>query len=439
MSQVLVQDRGRDELLRSARDLACRGDVAGEVAVLELRAGGQAVKTDGRRGELLAKLGAGELVEVEIDFLAYEQMPGKLNRKAVRFRDGALVALGRSGRGTPFLRDHAQRDLEARAGTVIASVTEKVGDGHYQIRQTARVTAPWAVEALLRGNLDRFSIGWNPTGDVLCSACNKPVYSVCYHYPGDRLREQEVDGAKKLVRDRAGSIVVEWVFTDAELVETSAVNVPAVPSTQIEGIRAALCALDSVSGGDSPPEEKVMEKLKVALVALLGLAATASDDEVITAVKTKGDKLNALEAQNAELTKLQARLAAEAEAARVAIASRELEEFIAGAVKERKLIRGSAMETSLRAYWQSDKDGATKLLESMLAISPVGEPGQRDKAPPAPGPQPGSALAAADERIRQHSPGASVDGVSKVLAGLGFDKAAQERVITNQLAPKKEV
>ncbi len=417
---VLVDPGNRDKLLDAARAAACRGD-AHDGAVLALRAGGETV-AGGRRAELLTKLAAGELVELEIEILAFEQKLGERNRKSVRFRDGALVGLGRSGKGTPFLRDHEQWDVLARGGTVLASTTEKVDEGHYRIHQTVKVTSPWAVEALLRGNIDRFSVGWNATGEVLCSACNKPVFSRCYHFPGDRLRELEEDGVKKLVRDRTGSVVVEWIYTEAELVETSAVSVPAVPSTQIEGIRAALSALDGsalkTDQGENPPEENTMQ-LKAVLATILGIAATASDDEVIEAVKSDRAKLNALDAQNTELRKAQAKSNAEAEALRLAAEQRELEEFITLGIEEGKIVPKSKQEESLRHFFNVDKEGAKQLLASSARITQAKAPRQSGGQDPTPAPGASTTLASVEQGLKEY--GATPSGVRKVLAQLGSD------------------
>ena len=386
-------------------------------AVVELRAGGAAI-TPSRRDELLAQVAAGSYVELEIDLLAFEQETGKRNRSFVRFREGALVAFGRSGKDTPLLRDHEQGDLLARAGTVISSSTTKVAEGHYQIRQVAKVTAPWAVEALLRGTLDRFSIGWNPTGEVLCSACNKAIFSRCYHFPGDRLSEQtDENGGKRMVRDRAGSVVVEWIYTEADLVETSAVSVPAVPTAHIEGIRAALAALgpvgDELFGADDAPKKDTMLKSK--LIALLALAATAGEDEVLTAVESQRERLRLTEGQRDELAKKTAELAARQAAQDAASAKQAEESFIEGAVRARKLAPGSKLESDLRRYFALDQKGARELLDGMPETTLVGAP--RQSGGPDPTPHAGDVLAQVDAGLKQV--GATPEGVRKVLAALG--------------------
>ncbi len=230
--------------------MACRATLGATVLAMRTAAAGAVVAmTPARRDELLAKCKAGAYVELELDLLAYEQKPGVTNRNFVRFRDGGLVAMGRTGKNTPLLRDHAQGDTLAKAGIVLDSTTEKRADGDYVIRQTVRITATWAVELALRNLLSTVSIGWNPTGPVNCSAC-KATIDNCYHWPGTRLAEvDDGDRGKRMVRKADGPITVEWIFTDAELVETSLVTVPAVPGAHIEEIRAALSARQQQTQG----------------------------------------------------------------------------------------------------------------------------------------------------------------------------------------------
>lgn len=249
-----------EQALAEVMPLVCRAAESGALTALRAAEGG--VITSATRDELLAKVKNGEHVEVEVDILAYEQRPGVSNRNFVRFRDGAMMRLGLSGRGKPFLRNHDQQDVMARGGTITKSQTEKRGEGDYAIHQTVRLSAPWAVELALRGLMSGTSIGWHATGPVECSVCGTEVYTKCYHWPGDRVTEESAgDGTKRYVRDRSGALVVEWVFTSADLTENSAVNVPAVPAAGVEAVRAALTAAlpdDAVGNGlerEAPPQE----------------------------------------------------------------------------------------------------------------------------------------------------------------------------------------
>lgn len=414
------------ELFAEARVVASRA-MAG--STLALRHNGTTLAAGSTEiDELLARAVRREAVELELDIVAYEQEPGKRNRNAVRFKDGKMIALGRTGRGRPYMRDHKQGDVTARGGTVIASSTTKVSEGHYKVMQTVRLTEPSAVERALRGLMDTVSIGWNPTGPIECSACGKPVLvrGWCWHWPGDEIA---LNGGTEVS-------VIEWIYTDAELLETSEVSVPGVPTAGIEGIRAALSAALN-RGGMAPPQENDQMKNLPAYVALLGLAATAGEDDILPAVEALKKQRDALQASNTELGKLQVRLAAEQEVARAAIAAQELSDFIAGGVAEGKLVPGSAMETSLRAYHASDKGGAVALLASMPRIVPVGQPSQAAK--PAPMPAGGAGndkLEAAAQRIAEHSPAASLDGVRATMLALGKSPAEADRIIAAQLAPK---
>lgn len=351
-----------------------------------LRAGGQVVDK-ARRDELLAQCMAGAYVELELDVKAFEQEAGKSNRNFIRHRDGALMDLGRSGKGTPFLRDHRQGDSLARAGTVVASRTEKVAEGHYVIHQTVKLTASWAVELALRGLISTVSIGWHPTGPVMCSACNAEIFSVCWHWPGDKLREVDLgEAGKKLKRDSTGDITVEWIFTESELVETSIVPVPAVPSAHIEDIRAALTAsipgLRSASereGGlheDPDPDPHKENDMDPELLKLLGLAPTATKAEVLAAIEAK---LKEAGADKAELAIAKASLSTfqtDIDGLKADKAKRDQDTFVLEALSSGRMAKGE--EPMVRALYEASPERATKLMADRKAgsVTPVGAPRQ---------------------------------------------------------------
>ncbi len=370
-------------LLKHASEM-CRAVGAVDGTVLAMRSGGSDVSNE-RRDELLAKCQVGEYVELEIDILAYEQKPGVMNRNFTRFRDGELLAMGRTGRNNPFLRDHAQRDTLAKGGVITASKTEKRADGDYAIMQTAKLTAPWAVELALRGLLDTVSIGWNPTGPVLCSACNAQIYTKCYHWPGDRLAEVDTDeGGKRKVRKADGPITVEWIFTGAELVETSAVNVPAVPGAHIEGFRATLAAGSGSNRSDKLQENEM--NLLAVLATMLTLAPSAGEDEVIKAVDSlKRDRDTArkeLTIADSERTKL----AAIVEGHQATERQTEEDAFIRDAVSTGRITL--ADEGAWRDLYQANADRAkTRMAERAAGCStPVGQPRQSTTVPTDPKP-----------------------------------------------------
>lgn len=406
--------------------LACRAAIAVGMTVLAMRtpAGAETIST-AQRNEMLAACKAGEYVELEIDLLAYEQKTGVTNRNYVRFRDGALMALGRSGARTPLLRDHEQYDALARGGTIIASRTEKRDDGDYAIIQTAKLTAPWAVELALRGLLDGVSIGWNPTAPVLCSACDAAIFTRCYHFPGDRLAEVDAEGGgKRLVRKADGPIAVEWIFTEAELVETSLVSVQAVPSAHIEGIRAALASGPDIDRDHASHGDQM--HLLAALVARLGLAATAGDTEVINAVEalkrerdTARSELGIAEAEVATLTAANdAYKAGETKAAS--------DKFITDALSSGRIAPGD--EDSWRDLYELDSKRATERMSKRKAgsVTPVGRQRQSEKEPAE---DKGADTASQKGAVKTAFEGAGVnyDAAKKFAAGFGatkFDETA---------------
>lgn len=362
----------RSSAIERATQVCSRATVG--TTVLAMRSAGVDVSA-AKREELLSACAAGGYVELEVDVVAFEQAPGSLNRKHVRFRDGAMMKLGTSGRGNPVLRDHEQNDVNARAGTVIASKTEKRADGDYVIRQTFRLTAPWAVALALRGLLDTVSIGWHPTGPVNCSACDAPIFSSCYHLPGDRLK---FDGNRK-VSDDAGELVVEWIFTDAELVETSLVSVPAVPSAQIEGIRAALAAEPLFQ----PQESVSMRTIFPALAAILSLAPTAGEDEVMPAVEALKKDRDTFAAKLAISESERTKLAAIVEEHRGVQRKADEDTFVRDALSSGRI--APADDGMWRKLFSLDASGAREEMakRAVGCATPVGAPRQAGGQEPA--------------------------------------------------------
>ncbi|HWU91598.1 MAG TPA: Mu-like prophage major head subunit gpT family protein [Kofleriaceae bacterium] len=411
LREVLAKLGGNPTELRKHAPQLFRAAVG---SVAALRAAGGGAITPELRDEMLAKCMAGAHVELEVDLLAYEQQTGARNRNSVRFRDGGMMTLGRSGKGTPFLRDHAQSDSLAKGGTITASSTEKRAEGDYCVRQTMTLTAPWAVEMALRGLLGSVSIGWNPTGPVMCSACNAPIFSRCWHCPGDRLAEADAEGGgKRKVRQADGPIVVEWIYTEAELVETSAVNVPGVPSARIEDIRASMAASLAASNpdlraelasggdflrGDLVPEENEMDP---ELLKLLGLSSTATPGEVLAAVNKR---VNDAATDKATLAIVQGELAAfktQLAGLQADLNQRAEETFIAGALASGRITKGD--EKHWRTLHQLDAKRAGELMAERAegSATPVGQPPQRgtDPAPgPIPAPERSSIILAGGER-----------------------------------------
>lgn len=384
------------------KDVATIARASCENPALVLRANGAAV-TGEARDEMLRRCAAGDYVELELDVLAFEQRPGVSNRNYVRFRDGGMLAMGRTGVGTPFLRDHDQWDAMARGGTVVASTAEKRGEGDYAIRQTVKLTAPWAVELALRGLLTTLSIGWRPTGPVLCTVCNANFFR-CSHMPGQRYTEradESAPGGRTFVPDPTGTLVCECLYTAAELVETSGVNVPAVPSAQIEAIRASLAAASDPAGelaaawqqfralwapdGDGlAAQEQHDMKFLQALAALLCLPPTASEDDVLRGAETMK---RAGDTAKAELAIAQQDLkVANAENAILSGEKKKsaADKFIADALATGRITLGD--EAAWREFYGLSKDKAEARMSERPAgaAMPVGVPRQSlsDATPP---------------------------------------------------------
>lgn len=243
-----------------------------DAKIVNLRAGGGADLTAEKRKTLLAAVMAGEHVELELELLAYEQKAGERNLQCVRLRDGAMMAFGRSAKGRPFLKNHDQRDVMSRGGKIVDSATERVGDGHYIVRQTVSLTAPWACEMALRGLLDSLSVNITPTSSVTCSVHGGGVFEDCYCWRGDEIVDE--DGSKQ---------IVEWIYDDADSYETSAVNNGAVQTAHIESIRAALMLSAAETKRGSEPQKAHVNFLQK-LCQQLGLAATTDENGILNVV-----------------------------------------------------------------------------------------------------------------------------------------------------------
>lgn len=398
------------KMLATLSRASCRGEVT-------LKAAGGGALTDEMRDEMLARCAAGQYVELELECMAYEQKPGEQNRNFVRFRDGAMLALGRSGVGRPFLRDHEQGDALARGGTILESQATKRGEGDYAIRQRVKLTAPWAVELALRGLLDTLSIGWNATGDVACSVCSSNFYR-CSHALGQRYAMKTFDdGSSRPVADANGPMVCERVYSSAELVETSAVSVPAVPSAQIDAIRAALSA--------SPQEKEI--NMNPQILALLGLASTAGDTDITKAVESVIAAKKIVEGQRDELATQLAAVSAKLAGYETVLAQKVEDEFVAEAVRSGKLIPGSAFEQSLRNYHGKDAEGAKALVASSPRVTPIGAPGAGSAPPDA-------KASNADATIT--GLGGDVNKIRANLLGAGIPADKVEQLLTNTVGGK---
>lgn len=359
--------------------------------VLSIRYGDRTVTLaalDKDRLELLGKVRQGEPVELDVEIRAFQQLDGVSNRNFTRFKKGILRRLAKSFKGVPLLRDHDSGSLEARAGTVTASKAVPI-EGGLAFDMSARITAPWAVEAVLAGNLDRFSIGWDFPGldSLECSECKCEVFSECSHFPGDKLE----DGGR-----------VEFVFTEAEGVEVSAVSVPAVRGTGIEQVRSALnAALSRQPKGSRKAEDQDMESIAKAL----GLKKTAEEQTIIAAIGALEARAENAEKANTEAAGKLAEATKEAEELTAQIhelsaegRARDVETLCAEYSDRFPVERNEAgekvtskLETQIRKMAEGDLEGARGMLEAMPSQRPElgADPAVTEvKRQPAKGPMP---------------------------------------------------
>ncbi len=316
-------------------------------------------QSDIDRAELEAAR-AGKAIEKTITFVAYVQN-GEPNKNFVTFSPEILGELADSFVGVPFLRDHNQQDIASRGGMVIGSRLVDA-DGCKSIELTAKLTSQWAVVALLEGNIDRFSIGWDHPGleTINCSLCQSPALSECQHLPGD-----QVDGQ-----------TVEFVFTQARAIEVSAVTVPAVAGTGILQFRSDLetIAASKAALKGSNMDKKVKETL--------GLAESADDSAILAAATTLKAEVEAhkeaVKLANADkeelasqLSNVQSQLAAIKEEQHQLVVDRLFADFadrLPVARNEEGERVPSELEVRLRAVAATDSEAAKGILMSLSSV-----------------------------------------------------------------------
>jgi len=346
---------------------------------------------------------------LHLDITAYRQ-PAAPNRRFLRFLPENLPEFARSFVGQPFLRDHAQRNSAARGGTVLSSGLVYAADGP-EMHQTVELVKAWAIEGALDGTIDRFSIGWDTTGEILCSVCEGPLWEgKCYHMPGDT-----IDGRR-----------VEAIITGSDGVETSSVNVPAVVGTGVHAVRAAFAALAACRPKPIRvrSEEVPMSKLP-ALAAVVALADDADEDAVLAAVKKMAEDHDRLAAcydaeqkahleTRARLDKVVAELGAtrkaELERLRPALLEK-LRAKVGLAVDGRKPKDGGTwFERQLDAELEKSPADAERFVEelpqivpkgilSRAPVTPEGEAKRREEARSA-----GDQLGLSDEDYKKYAP-----------------------------------
>lgn len=252
--------------------------------------------------KILSKLDEGTPTALIVEAVTYIQRDTP-NLNFVRFSESSLGNVAMTGNGTPFLKDHNQTELDARGGTVIESFAA-VENGETVFKQKIKVTKPWAILGVLDGTIDRFSIGWRSTGKV------------SYLHNGEEVTEENLIWPGQELEDGSA---VEWVFEEAELIEVSAVNVPAVPGTSINEVNEFRASLSYALGWE-PPLNKLGAKQRtrkmIKVLQKLGLDESACEDKAVQELEGIQSKTISLQAEldatkaqlqgsNEELAKLQ--------------------------------------------------------------------------------------------------------------------------------------
>lgn len=331
-----------------------------------------------KRAALITAVRAGEHVELLVNATTFRQKDGVMNRKKTRLAAAALDATARTFVGMPVLVDHNQWSQSSRIGTITSSeLSMHGGTGWASFNQQLKIVKPEAVISVLDGTIDRFSIGWLATGPVMCSVHGVDVRGSdsCYCWPGDSVM---TDGKSQ---------TVEFVFTSAEGIEVSAVNVPAVKGTKVDDIRTAL-ALELDIRPRSAEPARTMNFTK--LMAALSLATLASpEDDARAAEVVEGLRRGRLAAEQERDTARGERDTARAELATAQLAATNAEKagretrvksMLDGAYRDGKLLFSRSAEDPTKVLASPREERLRRIaaepnglaaLEAELAEMPV--------------------------------------------------------------------
>lgn len=226
----------------------------------------------GARADVLGRFHEGKVKTLRFDADVWTD--GK-NKNHFRFPEAELQNFAASFKGEPFLMDHSH-ELGKRGGTIIDSVlTEK--NGRKVIRQTIEAVKPWAIEGVLDGTIDRFSVGWD-FDQTLCTACNSSILT-CAHL------------GQLGKRDRSTGKPVEVLWTGIKGIETSAVTNAAAEGTgqvlaQLSALAKELANGNGNASGISPEQEEEA-RMKEKVLYLLGLPANTAEPEALSALEAR--------------------------------------------------------------------------------------------------------------------------------------------------------
>lgn len=436
-SHVLLEPRDGRLILASDIEIFTSLSAGQRPATTELKAND--ADANEYRLELLRQLASGQRLELVIKrALTYKQSTyrGKMkNRNSLRFngKPEALAALAPTWKGQPFLVDHNTHEQAARKGTILSS---ELGEykGSPAFYMGFSVVKQDAVQSVLDGTLDRFSIGWFPGGAVMCTAHDVDIRNPkdgCYCWPGDSV---DVKGEQR---------EVEYEYHDAEGKELSGVNIPAVKSTKIEDYRAALAAELSLTRRTTiqvpaTPKENPMAFARLAAALALTVLDDHQEDAALSAVNGLRQRAATAEQERdvarAELGAATAQLTA-ARAALAVAGSVRLDAILTDAIRMGKIpatrdaagtLQQSAMERRFRRLG-AEPGGVAQVeaelaeLPSIVPVSPaVGAPASTLAAhPPATDLGTAGAPAASLAQIQGVDPQLASE-MTKIAAQLGL-------------------
>lgn len=331
--------------------------IADAATVAGLAHNGQPISSDKERRALLEQSLQGAYIELDVTATTSlqpekprplpESMKEMANANFSRFGATGIKTFARSFKGRPFLRDH-DRALEARGGKIM-SASAVDDDGGVSFVQEIRLVKPWAVQGVLDGTIEMFSVAWEPKGNtwedwkaaVICTVCNASMFSIdCSHWPG-QLTEIAESGERVVVE-------AEWDSRRIRGKEASAVTFPAVEGTHIGDFAVALAQLKRERGSE---KDANMSKLLSALGAEDEKAGLAAIKQMQAAAEQATAAL--AEAQKEHETAL-------AEATAAVTAAQESVEAASSALAAEKEMHAQTRASLTEARGEVDKTRADK-------------------------------------------------------------------------------
>ena len=310
------------------------------------------------------------------------------NANFVRFRDEDLGDFATSFENGLFLRNHEQRDIGSRDGTIVESAA--VRDGARTVfHQKVEITTAKGMLSFIEGQIDRFSIGWDAS-QYTCSVCGNDFldYTLCSHWPGRSYAINEGEDEQ----------LCELIMEEPTGFEVSAVNNPAVSGTRLLQ-QLTLMKQDSAPALEEPKMETENEILGTEEEEVAVAAETQEEGAPVASLEELTEFAENAFARIEELGAEIAAVTADNQALRVEVA--ELRTIVAAS--EGDPVANHALNNRRRPSFVGQSfGGASPLFESSTVLG-AGETATVSVAPPAAAPRPVK-QAATDELSGSISP-----------------------------------